>query len=220
MDDALKSCRVVLEVGMKRTFASAVDWPGWSRSGRDECAALEALLAYADRYAVVTKKAGLDVVLSSEVTVIDRGPGDMTTDFGAPGRIHGVEKEPVERTELERQLSLLQASWAMFDEVIATVTPELRKGPRGGGRDRDGILAHVVEADRNYARKIGVRTPKFDVTDHGAAVAHREDVFSVVVGFRDSEIAKPNGWPVRYALRRMTWHILDRAWEMQDKTLA
>jgi len=220
MDDALKSCRVVLEVGTRRTFASALDWHGWSRSGKDERAALEALLAYADRYGVVTKMAGLDIVLPSKVTVIDRQSGDMTTDFGAPGRIHGVEKEPVERTELERQLSLLRASWAMFDEVIATVTPELRKGPRGGGRDRDGIFAHVVEADRNYARKIGVRTPKFDLTNRGAAVAHREDVFAVVVGLRDSEIAKPNGWPVHYALRRMSWHILDHAWEMQDKTLA
>jgi len=123
MDDALKSCRVVLEVGTRRTFASALDWHGWSRSGKDERAALEALLAYADRYGVVTKMAGLDIVLPSKVTVIDRQSGDMTTDFGAPGRIHGVEKEPVERTELERQLSLLRASWAMFDEVIATVTP-------------------------------------------------------------------------------------------------
>jgi len=41
--------RVVVEGGAKRVFASAVDWPGWARSGRDEAAALEALLAYAPR---------------------------------------------------------------------------------------------------------------------------------------------------------------------------
>lgn len=220
MEDALRSCRVVLEVGSKKTFASALDWPGWSRSGKDERTTIETLLAYADRYAVVTALAGLDVTLPGAPKVIDRQSGDMTTDFGAPGRIHGVEREPVERAELERQLSLLRASWALFDEVVATVTPELRKGPRGGGRDRDGIFAHVVEADRNYARKIGVRTPRFDAIDRVALLEHREAVFAIVPDLRGGEPVSPNGWPVRYALRRMAWHILDHAWEMQDKTLA
>src|SRR5438067_302187 len=25
------------------------------------------------------------------------------------------------------------------------------------------------------------------------------------------------GWPVRYAARRMAWHVLDHAWEMEDR---
>ena len=48
---------VYLEVGEKRVFASAVDWPGWTRSGKDEDAALEKLAAYASRYAAVPKAA-------------------------------------------------------------------------------------------------------------------------------------------------------------------
>jgi hypothetical protein len=220
MDDSLRSCRVVLEVGSKKTFASALDWPGWSRSGKDEPTAIESLLDYGDRYAVVTALAGLDVTLPGAPMVIDRQSGDMTTDFGAPGRMHDVEREPVDRAELERQLSLLRASWALFDEIAATVTPELRKGPRGGGRNRDGIVAHVVEADRNYARRIGVRTSKFDAIDRVALHEHREAVFAIVPELRGGEPVSPNGWPVRYALRRMAWHILDHAWEMQDKTLA
>jgi len=37
---------VYLESGSRRTFAGAIDWPGWCRSGRDEASALEALLSY------------------------------------------------------------------------------------------------------------------------------------------------------------------------------
>ena len=50
---------VYLEIGPKRTFAGAVEWPGWCRIGRGEEEALEALLAYAPRYARVVEAAGL-----------------------------------------------------------------------------------------------------------------------------------------------------------------
>ena len=38
---------VAIEATPKRTFAFAVDWPGWCRAGKDEALALEALVAYA-----------------------------------------------------------------------------------------------------------------------------------------------------------------------------
>src|SRR5258708_5911564 len=50
---------VYLEVGQKRVFASALDWPGWTRAGKDEKLAIEALLAYLSRYAIVPKTASL-----------------------------------------------------------------------------------------------------------------------------------------------------------------
>jgi hypothetical protein len=28
----------------------------------------------------------------------------------------------------------------------------------------------------------------------------------------------PKGWLPRYAARRIAWHVLDHAWEMQDRT--
>lgn len=52
--------RVSLEAGFRLTFASALDWPGWSRSGRGEEAAVEALRGYAPRYAPVAVEAGLE----------------------------------------------------------------------------------------------------------------------------------------------------------------
>ena len=34
----------------------------------------------------------------------------------------------------------------------------------------------------------------------------------------DEPPAGRKGWPHRYAARRMAWHVLDHAWEMQDRT--
>jgi hypothetical protein len=44
---------VYLEVGQKKIFAGALDWPGWCRSGRDEEAALATLVEYAPRYSKI-----------------------------------------------------------------------------------------------------------------------------------------------------------------------
>ncbi|MBA3274328.1 MAG: hypothetical protein H0T72_00935 [Chloroflexia bacterium] len=212
--------RVVIETVQNTSFASALDWPGWSRSGKSEAAAIEALLAYAERYRPVIRLAGLADDLSDTVDVIDHQPGNSTTSFGAPDIVHAAEFEPMSHEECERQLSLLQASWRYFDEVAATVTPEMRKGPRGGGRDRDGIIDHVVNADRNYARKIGVRRPPFSPFDADAVRVHHEAVFAAIPNVRDGSLLTEKGWPVRYAIRRMAWHVLDHAWEMRDKSLA
>src|SRR6185437_14277665 len=49
----------VLEIGKTRVFASALDWPGWTRIGHDEATALEALLAYGPRYQRAMRSAHL-----------------------------------------------------------------------------------------------------------------------------------------------------------------
>ena len=54
------SIPVYLEVGARRTFAGALDWPGWCRSGRDETAALAALVAYGGRYQRAIRSARLE----------------------------------------------------------------------------------------------------------------------------------------------------------------
>jgi hypothetical protein len=38
--------------------------------------------------------------------------------------------------ELERRIALLRASWISFDTMVARVSAELRKGPRGGGWEK------------------------------------------------------------------------------------
>ena len=61
---------VYLEVGKKRTFAGAVDWPGWCRSGRSDEDAIAALLASAPRYAQVLAAAQTFFAIPNQKTPI------------------------------------------------------------------------------------------------------------------------------------------------------
>ncbi len=197
--------RVYLEVGTKKVFACAEDWPGWSRSGRNEEAAIEALLSYADRYAPVA--AGLQV---ADPVITDRIPGDGSTDFGAPGKVPPCD---VDQPLPDHWVDILTASWALLDDVAATASAELRKGPRGGGRDRDAVVQHVVSAERSYARSIGVKHKEPVYDDKDAVAAMRADIVEALR--TDQGQAK---WPPRYFVRRAAWHGLDHAWEIQDKS--
>ncbi len=213
-DDAVT--RVYVEIGRIRVFAGAVDWPGWCRSGRSEELALATLASYAPRYGAVAARAGLGFEPTDPV-VVERVPGDATTDFGAPGAVPAADAEPLDPAAAHHQAALVQASWAVLAEVAATVPEVLRKGPRGGGRDRDAMLTHVVEAERSYARKIGVRHRPFPAGDGAALAALRADVVAVLGAPSDGTPVVPRGWPVRYAARRIAWHVLDHAWEMVDR---
>ena len=195
--------RVYVETGKKKVFASAADWPGWARAGKDEEGALANLAAYARRYAPVARLAKID--FPKDVTnfvVVERQKGDVSTDFGVPHRPARDEETKMKPKEIERMVALMSACWKYLDQVRARVPAELRKGPRGGGRDRDKMYEHVVEAELMYAQMIGL---KLKQPDRKALL---------------DSFAKPNRtekWPVRYALRRTAWHALDHAWEMEDR---
>ena len=198
-----KGTRVYLEVGGKRTFASAADWPGWSRSGKTPEAAMEALASYAPRYAAIPKLARIDFPQdATKFEVVEKLEGNATTDFGAPGIPAKGESKPTTNVEHARLISLLQACWKYLDRVVAKAPAELRKGPRGGGRDRDKMFQHVLDAELEYGKGIGVR---LKAPDRKALLA----------GFRNP---KSDGrWPVAYAIRRTAWHALDHAWEIEDR---
>ncbi|HEY8811508.1 MAG TPA: hypothetical protein VIO86_03340 [Candidatus Dormibacteraeota bacterium] len=203
---------VYLEVGSKRVFAGALDWPGWIRAGKGEEAALEALAAAAERYAPVARAAGfpLPAAAAGALEVVERVKGNATTDFGAPGIPAEADAEPLRGAERERQLALLTAAWDALDKVVARAPSELRKGPRGGGRDRDQMFEHVLGAEQAYAGALGLklRTP---TAEKSAVKAFRE---AIVAGIRAGE----GKWPARYALRRIAWHALDHTWEIEDRS--
>jgi hypothetical protein len=210
---------VGLEIGTRRTFAWAYDWPGWCRAGRTDEQALDALATYAPRYGVVAGRAGLDFPATpgDAFDVRERLPGDATTDFGAPGAVGAADREPTDRREAVRLVALLRAAWAVFDEVAAGSPAELRKGPRGGGRDRDKMIDHVLSAEASYARKLGVKHRPPAVGDRAAVDALRAGLLEVLGTPSDGTAPVPKGWPPRYAARRLAWHVLDHAWEMQDR---
>ena len=203
--------RVLLESGRTKTFASALDWPGWCRWGKGDEGALDALESYADRYRLVAVGAGVRFPARFGLEVVDRVPGDATTDFGAPSVAAGLEAEPLTSADLARQVSLLRSAWAALDELSVSAPEQLRKGPRGGGRDRDGIVDHVAEAERNYARTIGVRRPPFRAP--GDVAVMREAIAAALLS-GEAEGA----WSPAYFLRRSAWHVLDHVWEIEDKS--
>lgn len=199
---------VYLEVGSKKVFACAVVWPGWCRSGRDEGAALEALAAYADRYAAVLDVAGIRPPRGwTRFDVAERLPGDGGTDFGVPGKPCSLDTRALSARDARRLADLVEASWAVLDEAASASSPTLRKGPRGGGRDRDQIVAHVGEAEDAYFRKVGLR----GADRAGFAAALR------AARAPSPTLDRGTPWPWRYAARRVAWHALDHAWEIEDK---
>jgi hypothetical protein len=206
---------VYLEIGSKRVFASAADWPGWCRAGRNEKAALEALAAYEPRYASVPRitRVAFPSQAAAHFDVVERLPGDATTDFGAPGAIARSESRQHSAKEIDRLCALLQACWTALDRVVAKAPESLRKGPRGGGRDRDKMFEHVLGAEDAYAHRLGLKVRQPDFRDGGAIRAFRKAILDGL--HNPGEEAR---WPVPYVIRRTAWHALDHTWEIEDRS--
>jgi hypothetical protein len=217
---------VYVETGAKRVFASAVDWPGWSRGAKDEAAALQALAEYGARYAGVLGRtfAGAVPVDSSGFKVIKRLEGNSGTDFGVPTLGIPADTKPIDDVELDRLETILRASWDAFDKAArAAKGHTLRKGPRGGGRDLDKIAAHVLEAEEAYIVPLGAKRPRAADQPAAQRVARlRAAILDALrARARGLPIAEPSRaktlWTPRYFVRRAAWHVLDHTWEIEDR---
>ena len=208
------------ETGAKKTFVWAIDWPGWCRSGKEAPLAIDALIDHGPRYAIVAKAAGFDLgdVSAHDLLMVESVGGGSGTEFGVPSAITDLDRRPLSSNEAARLSSLVEAAWAGFDRVAAAAPAELRKGPRGGGRDRDKMVGHVVESDWYYAREVGVRQKQPDPTDRPAIDAMRAAMLEILRRPSDGSPLAERTWTTRYAARRIAWHALDHAWEMEDRT--
>jgi hypothetical protein len=218
---------IYLETGSKRTFACSVEWPGWSRSGQDEASALQAVMAYGKRYRAAISSARLGFQPPEDIgsfKVVERLKGDMTTDFGTPGRIPAVDSRTVGDVELRRLQAILKACWRTFDRIAAKATGKpLRLGPRGGGRDRQKIISHVMEAEHAYAVRLGIMLPTLGADATPAELDQfRKAILQAVAASAHGEFPRqgPRGGkrlPAPYFVRRSAWHLLDHAWEIEDR---
>jgi hypothetical protein len=219
---------VYLEIGKKRTFAGVLDWPGWCRGGSDQESALQALIDYAPRYANVLSSARLGFRAPTEPSVfkvVERLKGDMTTDFGSPGIPPAYDASPVDDAELRRLQSLLKACWRMFDAAAKTASGKtLRLGARGGGRDLEKIVRHVQEAEHMYVTRLGWQHRLGTAADWSREPNQaRQETLLALEASAHGELPTrgPRGgirWKARYFVRRAAWHVLDHAWEIEDRT--
>jgi hypothetical protein len=218
---------VYLEVGKKRVFAGAIEWPGWCRGGRDEDAALRALIEAAPRYARAMQAAGITFEAPpglGALAVAERLDGNSTTDFGAPDLAPAADARPLDTKELRRQQDLLRAIWQALDAAAqAAQGRELRTGPRGGGRDLEKIIRHVLGAEQGYLSRLAWPREKHadgDLQDELDRT--RQAVLDAVAAAARGELPErgPRGgtiWAPRYFVRRVAWHALDHAWEIEDR---
>lgn len=224
----LENIPVYLEIGQRKTFAGALDWPGWARGGRDEAAALAALLVYGPRYARVLQFGGLNFQPPDSVEalrVVERLPGSGTTDFGVPDVAPSSDLGRINEAEVRRSGEILQACWAALDAAIAaTAGVELKRGPRGGGRQLEAIARHVLEGEQGYLRRLAWKMPKHEAVNLNEEMRlTRQAIMDALSAAAQGDLPErgPRGgpiWSARYFVRRVAWHALDHLWEIEDRS--
>lgn len=219
--------RTVVEHGTKdkRSVAFSLDWPGWSRGAKSAALALETLEAYRPRYRPIAVLAGLagEFDATGPLEVVEDRVGTGSTDFwGISFSPSSTEHGPMDDAALERKIKLLQASWAFFDRVAARVSPEMRAGPRGGGRDRNRIIRHTIRTEsEDFAKQVGLRIPEEAALTPEGLLQHRATYVAAMRAYNAGKVdRKMRSWTLPFLIRHSAFHTLDHAWEMEDKDLS
>jgi len=219
--------RAVIERGPKgkRSVAFAIDWPGWSRGARSAELALETLESYRARYRPIAGLAGMahDFDAAGPLEIVEDRVGTGSTDFwGISFSPSATEHGPMGEEELDRGITLLGACWAFFDGVAARVSREMRKGPRGGGRDRDRIIRHTIRTEsEDFAKQVGLRIPEEAALTPDGLRQHRETYVAAMRAYSAGKVEKRmRSWTLPFLIRHSAFHTLDHAWEMEDKDLS
>jgi len=219
--------RTVIERGPKdkRSVAFGIDWPGWSRGAKSAELALEMLESYRERYRPVAGLAGLgrEFEAAGPLEIAADKVGTGSTDFwGISFSPSATEHGPMTEAELERGITLLRACWAFFDDVAARVSPEMRKGPRGGGRDRDRIIRHTIRTEsEDFAKQVGLRIAEEAALTPDGLRQHREAYVAAMRAYNAGEVSRRmRSWTLPFLIRHSAYHTLDHAWEMEDKDLS
>jgi hypothetical protein len=223
--DMTVNLRVILEVGKKerRVVAGAMDWPGLDRWGKTDDLAIEKLTSYVPRYTKVAKLArlGKEYALQTDVDIVERVTGSGSADYWGIAHVPSeIEREVLSPPDLKRRLALLQACWSYFDATAERVSADLRPGPRGGGWTRDEIIRHVhLNEPEQFTRKVEVRTPREPMLTPDGRAVHREATLDAIRAY-NAEGKPARSWPIQFLIRRIAHHVMDHAWEMEDRDLS
>jgi hypothetical protein len=218
--------RTVVERGPKekKAAAFAIDWPGWSRGGKAPDLALATLESYRERYRPVALAAGMakEFDAAGPLDVIEDRVGSGSTDFwGISYAPSSFEHEPMADAELDRKIELLRACWSFFDGMAARVSAEMRKGPRGGGRDRDQIIRHTIRTEsEEFAKRLGLRVPEGAALNPDGLLEFREAYVAAMHAYNAGDGKRMRSWTLPFLIRHSAYHVMDHAWEMADKDLS
>lgn len=186
---------------------------------------MQTLFDYAPRYGRAVKGLGFKVpATADELVVKERLAGDASTEMGS---LTGEEPEydrrgPIDEREHRRLVKFLEASWQAFDRAVAAARgKELRTGARGGGRSLEKIVGHVLEAEGGYLRRLEYKRTREQESDLALTRAAMLDALAASVRGEVPEFGPRGGrrWSGRYFVRREAWHVLDHAWEIEDRTI-
>jgi hypothetical protein len=219
--------RTVVEHGPKdkRTVAFSLDWQGWSRGAKTAELAIETLESYRQRYRPIASLAGMarEFDAAGPLEIVEEKVGTGSTDFwGISFSPSAAEQGPMGEAELERGITLLTACWEFFDDVAARVSPEMRKGPRGGGRSRDEIIRHTIRVEsEDFARQVDLRIPEGAALTPDGLRQHRETYVAAMRAYNAGQVnRRMRSWTLPFLIRHSAFHTLDHAWEMEDKDLS
>jgi len=218
--------RTVVERGpkAKKAVAFAIDWPGWSRGAKTPELALELLESYRNRYRAIAVAARMsdEFDAAGRLKVVEDRVGTGSTDFwGISFSPSGHEREPMDDAELNRKIALLRACWAHFDKVAKRVSLEMRKGSRGGGRDRDEIIRHTIRVEsEDFAKRLGLRIPEGGALTPEGLRDYRKKYVERMRAYNAGDGNPMRSWNLPFLIRHSAFHTMDHAWEMEDKDLS
>jgi len=216
-----------LEIGQRWSYAGALEWPGWCRHAKGGEDAVEALVRYGPRYrdALATSKIDFEPPAdASGIEIVERRDGNSGTEFGVPSVVPDADRRSLDTATVLRLSGILQACWWAFDRAASDAGGHrLRKGPKGGGRDLDATIDHLIESDVAYLSKLGARKPRLEGADRGDLLAAVRARALATVGARalGQPVAEPSRtrelWPPRFYVSHAAWHALHHAWEIEDR---
>ena len=156
--------------------------------------------------------------------IIERLPGNATTDFGGLGAVPAYDLQPLEAIEYDRQLAIFGACWFELDAASAAASGRTcHLEPRGGGRSLEEMLRHLADSQQAYFSQLGWKVQEISFASPAEKIAWlRADIPLALSASTRGELPSigPRGgkrWSARNFVRHSAWHILDHSWEIEDR---
>lgn len=209
------------------TAAWALDLHGCVATAESEPAALERLPHHVDAFLAWLAASGERPAVppGSEVQVAEHFDSYLLEDGYEINATFLADHDPVRPAEAEATLRWLELAHQRLANAIAAAG----NGPLSGeGRTRDELLGHVVRAERWLATRVetdqaGIAFPPEGVPIERQLEANpafvREHVLRATAGdgIHARVDSKGEGWTTRKILRRLIYHVLDHAEELERR---